>query len=105
MDELDEVDAKLEYLNLEVKTPLYMKHIPVRNRLTTNYLHSSMELYYDMPKSNFEWDTKALLVSKEFENMLSNYMIYSVFQHSRLLDIRQNIHEMMKLIDQSIKTK
>lgn len=57
------------------------------------------------PKSNFEWNSKGLLENKEFENMLANYMIYSTFQYVRLLDIKQNIIEMITLIDDDITDK
>lgn len=100
MDELDEVDSKLEYLNLQVKAPLYASHIPIRNRLSWSYQDSIAAKYYNYPKSNFKWDPGALLERKEFENMLSNYMIYSTIQHSRLLDIRHNIHEMISIINE-----
>ena len=98
MDELMEVDDKLAHFDLQVKTPLYSKQIPFKNGMST-IMNNGNKTGYQSPKSNFEWNSKALLESKEFENMLSNYMIYSKLQQIRLLDIKQNINEMIALIN------
>jgi hypothetical protein len=99
MDELEEVDGKLAHYDLQVKDPLYAKHLPYKNiaGVYLSYLYDT-----DIPKSNFKWDSKALLQNKEFENMLSNYMIYSTIQYERLLDIKKNITDMIALIDNDI---
>jgi len=102
MDELIEVDNKLAYFDLQVKTPLYSKNLPYKNGMS-KLINNGSDLGYQFPKSNFEWNSKTLLQSKEFENMLSNYMIYSKIQRIRLLDIKQNINEMIALINQDIK--
>ena len=102
MDELMEVDDKLAYFDLQVKTPLYSKQLPYKNGMS-KLINNGSDLGYQFPKSNFEWNSKTLLQSKEFENMLSNYMIYSKIQRIRLLDIKQNINEMIALINQDIK--
>ncbi len=102
MDELMEVDNKLAYFDLQVKTPLYSKNLAYKNGMS-KLINNGSDLGYQFPKSNFEWNSKALLQSKEFENMLSNYMIYSKIQRIRLLDIKQNINEMIALINQDIK--
>jgi hypothetical protein len=94
MDELEEVDGKLAHYDLHVKDPLYLKHLPYKNRLGQQF-----------PKSNFEWNSKALLQNIEFENMLANYIIYSAIQYNRLLDIKYNINEMITLINQDIIIK
>ncbi len=99
MDELMEVDNKLAYFDLQVKTPLYSKQLPYKNGMS-KLINNGSESGYQFPKSNFEWNSKALLQSKEFENMLSNYMIYSKIQRIRLLDIKRNINEMITLINQ-----
>jgi hypothetical protein len=97
MDELKEVDAKLAHYDLQVKDPLYSKHLPYKNLIPSHL--SYYDKNYQPPKSNFEWNSKALLQNKEFENMLANYMIYSTYQYHRLLDIKRNINEMIMLID------
>jgi len=100
IDELEEVDGKLAHYDLQVKDPLYSKHLPYKN-----VARFFLKLQYNtdlMPKSNFKWDSKSLLQNKEFENMLSNYMIYSTVQYSRLLDIKNNINEMISLIHDDI---
>ena len=102
MDELMEVDDKLAYFDLQVKTPMYSKQLPYKNFLS-NLINNGNESRYQSPKSNFDWNSKALLESKEFENMLSNYIIYSTIQQSRLLDIKHNINEMITLINQDIQ--
>ena len=101
MDELSEVDEKLAHLDLQVKEPLYSKRIPMKNALHT-YLKHISEPPIQYSKSNFEWNPEKLLQDIEFENMLSNYIIYSTIQHGRLLDIKQNINEMLELINQEI---
>ena len=101
MDELSEVDEKLAHLDLQVKEPLYSKLIPMKNTLSV-FLSSVHESAADIPKSNFEWNPEALFKTIEFENMLSNYMIYSSIQYKRLIDIKQNINEMISLINQDI---
>ena len=88
MDELEEVDGKLAHYDLKVKDPLYLKLLPYKNQIGQQF-----------PKSNFEWNSKALLQNKKFENMLANYMIYSQIQYVRLLDIKNNITEMITIID------
>ena len=98
MDELDEVDLKLAYYDLQVKDPLYSKHLPYKNLISQYFLDVSVEF----PKSGFKWDSKALLQNKEFENMLSNYMIYSNIQYYRLLDIKTNMNEMIAIINGDI---
>jgi len=100
MDELEEVDGKLAHYDLQVKDPLYAKYLPYKNiaRAYSYYLYGTT----DIPKSNFKWDSKALLENKEFENMLSNYMIYSTIQYERLLDINKNIIVMIGLIDDDL---
>jgi hypothetical protein len=90
MDELAEVDSRLEHYDVKVKDPLYLKTLPYRNRLGPQF-----------PKSNFEWNSKELLQNREFENMLSNYIIYSDIQKSRLLDIKNNITEMIDIIEEN----
>ncbi|GGZ95388.1 DUF6090 family protein [Algibacter mikhailovii] len=101
MDELEEVDEKLAHFDLQVKDPLYSKQLPYRNSISA-YLNYNLKTNYEFPKSNFEWNSKALLQNKEFENMLSNYIIYSTIQYGRLSDIKQNINEMITLINQDI---
>ena len=98
MDELTEIDEKLAYFDLQVKTPMYSEHLPYRN--TIFHYWKSPENNY--PKSNLQWNSKLLLQSNAFENMLSNYMIYSMIQQKRLIDIKQNINEMIFLIDQEL---
>ncbi|MFK5878532.1 MAG: DUF6090 family protein [Flavobacteriaceae bacterium] len=97
MDELEEVDEKLAHYDLQVKDPLYSKQLPYKN-VARIYLNNQDNNNL-IPKSNFKWNSKALLQNKEFENMLSNYMIYSTIQYIRLLDIKKNINEMISLID------
>ncbi|NQY07005.1 MAG: hypothetical protein HRT68_12675 [Flavobacteriaceae bacterium] len=101
MDELKEVDQILTHFDLQVKTPLYSKQIPYRKRIIP-FLNYNPKINYEFPKSNFEWNSKELLQNKEFENMLSNYIIYSKFQYDRLLNIKENINEMITLINQDI---
>ena len=102
MDELMEVDDKLAYFDSQVKTPMYSKQLPYKNFLS-NLRNSGNKSGYQSPKSNFDWNSKALLESKEFENMISNYIIYSTIQQSRLVDIKHNINEMITLINQDIQ--
>jgi hypothetical protein len=101
MDELREVDGKLGHYDLQVKDPLYSKYLPYKNVISAYQSYINGEKY-QFPKSNFEWNSRALLQNKEFENMLANYMIYSTIQYGRLLDIKQNINEMISLINQDI---
>jgi len=102
MDELSEVDEKLAHFDLQVKEPLYSNLLPYKNIISayTNYRFVSD---FEFPKSNFLWNSEALLKSKEFENMLANYMIYSTFQFGRLLDIKLKINEMISLINQDVQ--
>ena len=100
MDELEEVDTKLAHYDLQVKDPLYSKQLPYKN--VARFFMNDQDENSRIPKSNFEWNSKALLQNKEFENMLANYMIYSTIQYVRLLDIKKNINEMITLIDQDI---
>lgn len=101
MDELEEVDEKLAHYDLQVKDPLYSKHLPYKN-VAGLYMNNKNDTT-NIAKSNFEWNSKVLLQNKEFENMLSNYIIYSIIQYSRLLDIKKNINDMISLIDSDIK--
>jgi hypothetical protein len=103
MDELMEVDDKLAYFDLQVKTPMYSKQLPYKNFLSNLRNSGNKSGLQQSPKSNFDWDSKALLQSKEFENMISNYIIYSTIQQGRLLDIKKNINEMISLINQDIQ--
>ena len=103
MDELEEVDGKLAHFDLQVKDPLYSKYLPYRN--IARLIMSDESNANQMPKSHFKWNSKELLNNKEFENMLSNYIIYSTIQHSRLLDIKININEMITLIERDINQK
>jgi hypothetical protein len=98
MDELTETDDNLLYLDLEVKTPMYSEYLPYRNAI----FHRGLNTGYNYPKSNLQWNSKQLLQSNAFENMLSNYMIYSKIQLWRLIDIKHNINEMIFLIDQDL---
>ena len=97
IDELEEVDGKLAHYDLQVKDPLYSKQLPYKN--IARFLINDQDENNQIPKSNFKWNSKALLQNKEFENMLANYMIYSTIQYGRLLDIKKNINEMISLID------
>ncbi len=101
IDELEEVDGKLAHFDLQVKDPLYSKQLPYKN-IVSGFLNFNSKSNYEFPKSNFEWNSKTLLQNKEFENLISNYIIYSTIQYSRLLDIKQNINEMITLINQDI---
>ena len=102
LDELIEVDDKLAYFDLQVKTPLYSKYLPYKN-FYSKIANNTNDSGYRFPKSKLEWNSESLLQSREFENMLSNYMIYSMIQNFRLLDIKQNINEMISLINQEIQ--
>ena len=97
MDELEEVDEKLAHYDLHVKDPLYSKHFPYKN--IASYYTINQDKNNQIPKSNFKWNSKELLQNKEFENMLANYMIYSAIQYGRFLEIKNNINEMISLID------
>jgi len=103
MDELSEVDKKLEHLDLQVKEPLYSNQIPMKNSLSL-YLSFFEGRSYQVPESNFKWDTEALLQNIEFENMLSNYVLYSSLQHLRLKNIKGNINEMITLINRETES-
>jgi hypothetical protein len=101
MDELSEVDSKLLYLDFETKTPLYSKVIPMKNALGI-FAKNEQTNVLAYPKSNYNWKPKVLLESLEFENMLTNYIIYGTIQHVRLLDIKNNMKEMIALINEDI---
>lgn len=101
MDELSEVDEKLAHLDHQVKEPLYSKHIPMKNTLPA-YLNIIKKENKQYPRSNFKWNPQKLLQKIEFENMLSNYILYSSIQHGRLLDIKNNINEMITLINKEV---
>ena len=102
MDELHEVDAKLEHFNLNVKTPLYLKKVPMKNKLNGQGLFTDKfkALY---PRSNFKPKVDELLLSFEFENMLSNYIFYGLMQKQRLLDIRINMQDMIRIINDELR--
>ena len=101
MDELSEVDSKLLYFDFEFKTPLYTKLVPMKNMLNT-YTSFQKASRTNYPKSNYTWNPKILLESIEFENMLTNYIIYGNIQQTRLLDIKNNIKAMISIINQDI---
>ena len=99
IDELEETDAFLAHYDLNVKGPLYSKHLPYKNSIS--FYDKNNELL----KSNLEWNSKLLLKDKEFENMLAFYIVLSNIQYERLLDIKRNINEMLALIDGDTKDK
>lgn len=101
MDELFEVDEKLAHLDLQIKEPLYSEQIPMKNALH-KYLTIIIDNPERYPKSNFDWNPEELFQNIEFENMLSNYILYSSIQYSRLIDIKMSINEMIGLISQEI---
>ncbi|MCC1485002.1 DUF6090 family protein [Winogradskyella immobilis] len=102
MDELAEVDSKLLHLDEQLKLPLYSKHLAYRyyySGYSKNVINSTTHI----PYSNFKIDIDTAFYTLEFENMLSNYMIFGGIQHTRLLDIKQKMNEMILLIEEDIK--
>mgnify|MGYP000117886061 CR=1 FL=1 len=77
------------------------KFLPYKN-LLRHYVRGEDDQYV-FPKSNLDWNSEAILQNKEFENMLSSYLIYSTIQYSRLFDIKNNINDMISLINQDIE--
>jgi hypothetical protein len=102
MDELNEVDSKLLYFDFEIKTPMYTKLLPMKNNLNTSTSFGKATAT-DYPKSNYNWDPTTVLTSLEFENMLTNYIIYGNIQHIRLLDIKTNMTDMVAIITKEVK--
>ncbi len=102
MDELMEVDENLKHLDLQVKKPIYYKYLPIKNFMS-KYMNQRRESNYEFPNSNFIWNSESLLAKKEFENMLADYMIYSSIQYERMGDIKENMVEMISLIDQNLQ--
>ena len=101
IDELEETDTFLAHFDLNVKSPLYSKYLPYKNML--RQFSRGKEGQFIFPKSNLDWNSKALLQNKEFENMLSSYIVFSDIQYQRLSDIKNNIKEMISLINQDVK--
>ncbi len=100
MDELDEVDNRLIYLDDNIKTPLYSKHLPYRNSLSIVINPSTNDLLKSrFEKSNFEIDIESFFYTLEFENMLSNYYFYGTLQNTRLNDVKNKMLEMITIID------
>jgi hypothetical protein len=100
MDELSEVDNRLIYLDDNIKTPLYIKHIPYRNSLKYLRNPNSLELLTTpISNSNFQIDLNNFFYSLEFENMLSNYLIYGTIQKSRLGDLEAKMMDMISIIE------
>lgn len=104
MDELDEVDKRLIYLDDNVKTPLYFKYLPYRNAFSKAYSpnNSGSVLNQSFEPSFFKIDIETLFYNLEFENLLSNYLIYGQIQRERLLDIKIKMSEMMSLIKKDL---
>ena len=104
MDELDEVDNRLIYLDDNVKTPLYLKSIPYRNSLKIIQNPSSSNAWInEISNSNFQTNLIESFYSLEFENMLSNYLIYGIIQRSRLGDLEEKMIDMIALINQDLQ--
>ncbi len=106
MDELDEVDKRLIYLDDNVKTPLYLKNIPYKNSL--NYIidpssPNSTLWANKISKSNFKTGITENFYSLEFENLLSNYLLYGTIQKSRLGDLEEKMINMISLINKELK--
>ena len=105
MDELDEVDNRLIYLDDNIKTPLYSKYLPYRNSL--NYVinpNTNDVLKIGFGESNFQTDIESFIYNLEVENMLSNYYLYGTVQEIRLNDVKNKMTDMIALIDKELKT-
>lgn len=103
MDELNEVDNRLIYLDDNIKTPLYLKHLPYRNSLS--YIFNPASNYRTanpLSKSNFETEIESNFYTLEFENLLSNYMIYGRIQQRRLKDIEDKMKAMIFIIEKHL---
>ena len=102
MDELDEVDKRLIYLDDNVKTPLYSKHIPYRNSFNVSINPNSKEtIGQNVSNSNFNVNFESFFYTLQFENMYSNYVIYGQIQQTRLLDVKHKMTEMIEIIEDS----
>jgi hypothetical protein len=100
MDELNEVDNRLLYLDDHIKTPLYSKYLPYKNSLSYILNPASIYRYVDpLSKSSFETTISSNLYTLEFENLLSNYMIYGRIQQSRLKDLEDKMKAMISIIE------
>ncbi|MBO3116109.1 hypothetical protein J4050_05085 [Winogradskyella sp. DF17] len=102
MDELDEVDKRLIYLDDNVKTPLYSKYLSYRNsfNLTINP-NSKKTIGQNVSNSNFNVNFESFFYTLQFENMFSNYVIYGRIQHGRLIDVKHKMTEMIDIIEDS----
>ena len=100
MDELDEVDKRLIFLDDNVKMPLYSKHIPYRNSFLLLLNPNADEPFKEgISRSNFEVDFSSFFYTLEFENMYANYLIYGQIQNRRLMDIKYKIKDMVSIIE------
>jgi hypothetical protein len=103
MDELSEVDNRLIYLDDNFKAPLYMKILPYRNSLNRIINPNTTDpLIKPISKSNFQTSVRESFYSLEFENMLSNYLIYGLIQRERLGDIENKITDMISIIERDL---
>ena len=104
MDELDEVDNRLIYLDDNIKTPLYSKHLPYRNSL--NFVinpNTNDILKSEFGESNFQTNIESFFYTLETENMLSNYYFYGTIQEIRLNDVKNKMTDMIAIIDEVLK--
>ena len=104
MDELDEVDNRLIYLDDNFKTPLYMQHLPYRN--SYNYVirpNNTKSFINSTTNSNFKTSIEDSFYSLEFENLLSNYLLYGSIQRNRLEDVKQKLRAMTAIIKDELQ--
>ena len=100
MDELDEVDKRLIYLDDNVKTPLYSKYMSYRNSFKL-FINFQTTIDQNFSNSNFNVNFESFLYTLQFENMFSNYLIYGRIQHRRLLNIKNKMTEMIQIVEDS----
>ena len=106
MDELDEVDNRLIYLDDNIKTPLYMKYLPYRNSINYIIRPDKTEAFVNSTSnSNFKINLEDFFYSLEFENLLSNYLIYGNVQRIRLADLEKKLKDMISIINDELQPK
>ena len=93
MDELQEVEEVLIYLDNEFKTPLYMKTLPYAEGW--DYTAWGSTQYKAEHEKNF--------YTLEFENLMYNYMLYGNIQSMRFNFLKRKIQSMLLLIENELK--